>query len=88
LSGLDGEGQARGQARPARGETSAAIRRTGDESREALDPGIIVRRRSLRAVPVAAEGIYEDLRPMRFHLACVQVGKAMVAQQIGQQVLG
>ncbi len=37
-SGPDGEGQARGRAREARGETSAAIRRTGDESRETLDP--------------------------------------------------
>jgi hypothetical protein len=37
---------------------------------------------------VAAAGIYEDLRAMRFHLASVRVGKAVVAQQIGQQVLG
>ena len=37
--------QARGQARLAR-ETSAVIRNTGDELREALEPGTIVRQRS------------------------------------------
>jgi hypothetical protein len=55
---------------------------------EALDPGTIVRRRSSRAVSMAAAGIYQDLRPLRFHLASTRVGKAVVAQQIGLQVLG
>jgi hypothetical protein len=37
---------------------------------------------------MAAAGIHEDLRPMRFHLASTRVGKTVVAQQIGLQVLG
>jgi hypothetical protein len=37
---------------------------------------------------VAAAGLYEDLRPVRFHLESARPGKAVVAQQIGQQVLG
>jgi hypothetical protein len=52
--------------------------------REALDPGTIVRRRSWRADPVAAAGLYEDLRPVRFHLESVRAGQAVVAQQDGQ----
>jgi hypothetical protein len=37
---------------------------------------------------MAAAGIYENLRPMRFNLASARVGKTVVAQQIGLQVLG
>jgi hypothetical protein len=79
--------QVRGRARLAR-ETSAVMRNTGGGYREALDPGTIVRRRSKRADPVAAAGLYEDLRPVRFRLESTRAGQAVVAQQIGQQVPG
>jgi hypothetical protein len=32
--------------------------------------------------------LYEDLRPVRFLLESAQIGKGVVARQIGQQVLG
>jgi hypothetical protein len=37
---------------------------------------------------MAAAGLYEDLRPVRFLLESARTGKAVVARQIGQQVLG
>jgi hypothetical protein len=46
---------------------------------EALDPGVIVRRGSSRAVPMAATGLYQDVRPVRFNLAGTGPGAAVVA---------
>jgi hypothetical protein len=64
------------------------FRTAHDRGTDLLDPGTIARRRSSRAVPTAAAGIYKDLHAMRFNLACAPVGKVVVAQQIGLQVLG
>ena len=59
-----------------RGRTAqrGALRR-----RAALDPAVIVRRGSSRAVTMAAAGMYEDVRPMRFNLAGTRTGVAVVA---------
>jgi hypothetical protein len=37
---------------------------------------------------VAAAGLYEDLRPVRFLVESARIGKAVVARQVGQQVFG
>jgi len=60
----------------------------GAANREVLDPGAIVRGRSWRADPVAAAGLHEDLLPVRFLVESARIGKAVVARQIGQLVLG
>jgi uncharacterized RmlC-like cupin family protein len=54
----------------------------------ALDPGGIGRRGSSRAVPMAAAGMYEDVRPMRFNLAGARASQAVVAAWISLRVPG
>src|SRR5689334_8987358 len=54
----------------------------------ALDPGSAGRRGSSRAVPMAAAGMYEDVRPMRFDLAGARARQAVVAPPVGLWVAG
>jgi hypothetical protein len=80
--GLSAAGRAAAQSFD---NTAADYDRLGDLS-DALDPGSIGRRGSSRAVPMAAAGMYEDVRPLRFMLAGARASQAVVAARIGLRV--